>query len=349
MEVVMKNKFKKLILVILSLSLVLSLAACSGGSEEGDLPEEINFGILRVPNDETIALAEGMFQEYFESKGIKVNTTVFDSGVEANQAIASGGIDFATMGNVNAVVALARELDAEMIWIHEVLGEIEGLAVKNGSGIESVQDLAGKKIATPFASTCHYVLLNLLEEEGLQDEVQLLDMKTTEIVAAWERGDIDAAYTWQPSLGEILKTGKVLISSAEMAEKGYITANVDIVRKGFSSQYPDLVVDFIQMLSEAGDIYRNDPDKAAEIVSEELEIPKEEALKQMQGSLWVTAEDLLGDAYFGTSENPGKFAEIMKDTGDFLVEQKSIDTSPTQEKFNEFVNPKYIEMYLERD
>jgi taurine transport system substrate-binding protein len=174
-------------------------------------------------------------------------------------------------------------------------------------------------------------------------------MKTTEIVAAWERGDIDAAYTWQPSLGEILKTGKVLISSAEMAEKGYITANVDIVRKGFSSQYPDLVVDFIQMLSEAGDIYRNDPDKAAEIVSEELEIPKEEALKQMQGSLWVTAEDLLGDAYFGTSENPGKFAEIMKDTGDFLVEQNSIDTSPSQEKFNEFVNPKYIEMYLERD
>ncbi|MFP4022151.1 MAG: MetQ/NlpA family ABC transporter substrate-binding protein, partial [Halanaerobium sp.] len=170
-----KNYAKKILLLLLITALALSLTACGNdqaengadventGSEES-LPEEINLGILRVPNDETIALAEGFFDEYFTDRGIEVNTRVFDSGAEANQALASGSIDFATMGNTNAITALARDLDVELVWIHEVLGENEALAVKEDSGIEEVEDLVGERVAVPFASTAHYILLNVLKE-----------------------------------------------------------------------------------------------------------------------------------------------------------------------------------------
>ena len=343
---------KRILLIVLVGFVAISLAACGGNSNQAEqngdsLPEEINFGILRVPNDETIAMVEGYFEEYFAEKGIETNFTVFDSGSEANQALASDSIDFATMGNVNAVTSLARDLGVEMIWIHEVLGDIEALAVKEGSGINKIEDLAGERVAVPFASTCHYVLLNALKNAGIEDEVQLLDMQTTEIVAAWKRGDVKAAYLWQPTLGEVLETGKVLVSSKEMAEKGYITANVDVVRKEFSNKYPELVTDFITLLSEAADIYRNNPEKAAEIVSQKLEITPEEALKQMQGSTWHSREELLSEDFFGTSEKPGHFATIMKETSDFLKTQDSIDYSPSQEEFNEYVNPLYIENSLE--
>ena len=346
----MSNKLLKTILIVILVGVIsISLAACGGSdSQQESLPEEINFGILRVPNDETIAMVEGLFDKHFEDKDIELNFTVFDSGSEANQALASGSIDFATMGNVNAVTSLARDLGTEMIWIHEVLGEIEALAVKEGSGINKIEDLAGERVAVPFASTCHYVLLNALKNAGIADEVQLLDMQTTEIVAAWERGDIKAAYLWQPTLGQVLKTGKVLVSSKEMAEKGYITANVDVVRKEFSNKYPELVTSFITLLSEAADIYREDPQKAASIVSQKLEITPEEALKQMRGSTWHTREELISQDFFGTSENPGHFATIMKETSDFLKQQKSIDESPSQKEFNEFVNPHYIEQSLEK-
>ena len=184
-----------------------TLAACGGsGDTTSDLPEEINIGYLRVPNDEKIAKTEALFDEYFADKGIETNFLVFDSGVEANQAFASGSIDFASMGNTNGIIALSRGLDVELIWLHEILGEIEALAVRKDSGIEKVEDLAGKSIATTFASTSHYSLLQVLNEAGIADQVQLLDMQTVDIVAAWERGDIDAAYTWQPSLGSLLKT-----------------------------------------------------------------------------------------------------------------------------------------------
>jgi len=352
----MKNKIKRISMILILTISLLTITSCGNSEEKNtsskaneNLPKEINFGILRVPNEETIAMAEGYFAKYFGEKGIETNFIVFDSGVDANKALASGSIDFATMGNTNSIIALAMGLDVEMIWIHEILGEIEALAVKNDSGIEKIEDLAGEKVATTFASTSHFVLLNALQEAGIEDEVELLDMQTAEIVAAWERGDIKAAYTWQPSLGKILEDGKMLVSSEEMAEKGYVTANVDVVRKEFAEKYPELVEDFITLLSEAADIYIEDPEKAAEIVSEELGIEKEEALTQMKGSIWVPREELIGDRYLGKSEEPGDFARIMKETSDFLKEQGSIENSPTQEEFNKYVNPEYIEKSLESD
>jgi len=358
----MKNKyFKKIMLIFLITALALTLTACGNdqaqneGQEikntaaEEELPEEINFGILRVPNDETIAVAEGFFDKYFTERGIKINTRIFDSGVEANQALASGSIDFATMGNTNAITALARELNVELIWIHEVLGENEALAVKNGSGIEKVEDLVGKRIAVPFASTSHYVLLNVLKEAGIEKDVQLLDMQTAEIVAAWERGDVQAAYTWQPTLAQLLESGTTLTDSREMAEKGYITANVEVVRKRFSEEYPELVADFISALTKAGDIYRNDPEKAAKIAGNELGLEAEVALHQMRGTTWKTREELLSGEFFGSVEQPGNFATVMKDTSDFLQNQGSIEESPSQEAFNEYVNSEYIKMSLENE
>lgn len=347
-----KSYFKKILLFLLITGLALTLTACGSdqaqkGSTEESLPEEINFGILRVPNDETIAIAEGFFDEYFSERGIEVNTRVFDSGVEANQALASGSIDFATMGNTNAITALARDLNVELVWIHEVLGENEALAVKEGSGIEEAEDLAGKRIAVPFASTAHYVLLNFLKEAGIEEDVQLLDMQTAEIVAAWERGDVQAAYTWQPTLAQLLKSGSTLTDSKEMAEKGYITANVEVVRKSFSEKYPELVADFISALTEAGDIYRNNPEQAAEIAGNDLGLETNVALHQMRGTTWKTREELLSEDFFGTVDQPGNFAVVMKDTSDFLQTQGSIEESPSQAAFNEYVNPEYIKMSLE--
>ncbi|MDZ7834925.1 MAG: ABC transporter substrate-binding protein [Alkalibacterium sp.] len=283
-----KKRMEKKLLFSLTGMAALMLMGCTNESEaETDQPETINIGYLRVPNDEMVALSSGFYEDYFDDKGIETNFIVFDSGVDANKALASGSIDFASMGNTNGIIALATDIGAELIWLHEILGEIEALVVRNGSGIENLSDLEGKKIATTFASTSHYSLLQALNDEGIADNVELLDMQTMDIVAAWERGDIDAAYTWQPSLGKLLEDGEVLISSAEVAEKGHKTANVLLTRKAFSEQHPEVVADFVEATIAGGEVYRQDQEEAAQIVSESLEIDAEDALSQMEGSLWL--------------------------------------------------------------
>lgn len=347
----MKNiKYTLLMMLLVTLTV---LGACGdnasedGGSADGQ-PDVINIGYLRVPNDEMIAKTEAYFDQYFADLGIETNFVVFDSGVEANQAFASGSVDFASMGNTNGIIALSRGLDVELIWLHEILGEIEGLAVRQSADINAVEDLKGMKIATTFASTSHYSLLQVLNDAGIANDVELVDMKTMDIVAAWERGDIDAAYTWQPSLGKLLEDGDMLISSEQAAEMGHKTANILLARKGFTDQYKELTTDFIAALVEGGNRYRENREEAAAIVANPLEIPQEEALSQMAGSVWLTPEEEISSEYLGTTEAPGDFSRVMKQTSDFLLEQNSISESPSQEDFDQFINPEYIEAYLER-
>lgn len=337
------------------MTLLLLLGACSSkgsdatGEAGEDLPDKITIGYLRLPNDELISKTEDFYSQYFDDKGIETNFIVFDSGVEANQAFASGSVDFASMGHTNGVVSLSRDLDVELIWLHQILGDTEGLVLRNDSGIEEIEDLKGKKIATTFASTSHYSLLQILKEHGIEDEVELLDMQTVDIVAAWGRGDVDAAYTWQPSLGNILESGEMIISSEEIAEMGHKTANIVLGRKGFTEKYPDLTVDYISALVDGGNFYRENPEEAAKISAEALGISSEEAIIQMEGSLWLTAEEEISKEYLGKKNEIGEFSKVMKESADFLLDEGILSEAPSQEEFNEFINPEFIELFLERE
>ena len=41
-----------------------------------------------------------------------------------------------------------------------------------------------------------------------------------DIVAGYNRGDLDGGFVWDPALTELKKNGKVLVTSKDVAEKG---------------------------------------------------------------------------------------------------------------------------------
>ncbi|MFW5894682.1 MAG: glycine betaine ABC transporter substrate-binding protein [Bacillota bacterium] len=321
---------KKLMILMLLTPLFL-ITGC------GNDNPEINLGMLKVPNDAILAKQMGLFEEKFGELGYDVNYIYNDSGVEANQALASGDLDFATMGNINALVALGTDVDAELFWIHETLGDVEALAVKNGSGIESISDLKGEKVATTFASTSHYILMNVLKDEGIEDEVELLNMKTSQIVAAWDRGDIKAAYTWQPSLGELLEDGEVLVSSGDMIDEGYRTANVELVRESLSEEHPELVETYIECMDEAHRYFEDDREGAIEALADELDLGEDEVATQVEGSVWTSLEDMQSTDFMETYEN------TMQEQTVFLKDQDLLDSEISAERIREFMNETYAQ------
>ncbi|MCD4826374.1 MAG: ABC transporter substrate-binding protein [Acholeplasmataceae bacterium] len=320
---------KKFLMFGLFLCLTL-LVGCKGQKSE------INIGLLKVPNDAILAKQMGLFEQKFQELGYSVKYYTFDSGVDANKAIVSGDIDFATMGNINSLVALGSNLDAELIWIHETLGEVEALVAKSGSGIETVEDLVGKNVATTFVSTAHYVLLNVLKEAGIDDQVQLLNMRTSELSAAWLRGDIDAAYTWQPTLGTLLDNdGFVLVSSEDMIEKGYMTANVELVRKSFAQENPEVVKAYIQCMHEAYMYFEANRADALSMLALELELSVAEIELQVDGSIW-TSLDEMQDAEFISGYVDTMFAQSA-----FLLDQDFVNRVISRAEVATFMNNSY--------
>lgn len=338
-------KMKKLLGITLATVLLAVTTACgtdqtvstdeaSTDNVAADEEVVVNIGTMNLVNGDLIA----QYEKYYENEiGAKVNIVSFDSGKDVNTAIASGSIDISELGSSPTALGISSDVDYQVFWIGDIIGAAESLVVKNDSGISSVADLKGKKVATPFASTGHYSLLNALKLEGVSEsDVTLLDLQPDDIYAAWIRGDIDAAYVWYPVLGNLLEDGTIITGSDKLAEQGVITADLNVVRTEFAEQHPDIVTNYVKAQIKANDILLDDPDTAADEISQVLEISKDDAASQITQFVYLKAEDQLD--YLNN-----KIGDTLKSTADFLVEQDSIKSAPDLDTFKSKVNTKFIE------
>ncbi|MFF2481625.1 ABC transporter substrate-binding protein [Paenibacillus sp. NPDC058071] len=292
------------------------------------LPKEVKIGFQVIPNAELLVKALGLAEKKFPD--VKFNWVQFDSGRDVNTAIASGSIDLGLAGSVPVAIGLASQLPYHVYFLHDIIGDNESLAVRNDAGIESVKDLAGKKIAVPFGSTTHFSLLAALKQDGVDPKsVTILDLQPPDIVAAWTRKDIDGAFVWQPSLAKLVAdNGKVIVSAKTLSENGSITADVGVVHTSFSKQYPQFVKEYVGLLDEAIALYRSKPEDAAKALAPLLSQPEADTLSQMNELVWLTSAEQADAKYLGNGSGNSGFAQVLKDTGEFLVEQKTIPSAP---------------------
>lgn len=333
----MKNWKSIIFAVMLVLSLSTIFSGCGEQKNDGDAQKNsedtVVIGTMNLVNGDLIA----QYEKWYENElGMKAKVIRFDSGKDVISALASNSIDIGEAGTSPAALAISNNLDIKVIFIGDVIGAAETLVVKNDSGIASVKDLAGKKIATPFASTAHYSLLNALKLEGLNEgDVQLLDLQPDDIFAAWQRGDIDGAYIWYPVLGRLLENGKAITDSAKLAEKGVVTADLVVARTPFAEKHPEVVKKFVSLQLKANDMILGEPDKAAKEIASVIEISEKDASEQITQFKYLKADEQI-------DQLKNSMAQTLKSTADFLVEQKSIKAAPTLEDFESKVTAEFI-------
>ena len=162
--------------------------------------------------------------EIEKATGFKINWRQFGGGGDVIRAMASGDVQLGEVGSTGIATAISQGMDVELFWILEDIAAAEALVVRNGSNINTIADLKGKKIATPFVSTSHFQLLYALDKAGIKpSDAQILNMRPPEIAAAWGRGDIDATFIWDPVLTTVKKDGKVLMTSGDICKQGACT------------------------------------------------------------------------------------------------------------------------------
>ncbi len=317
----------------------------SGKADQAGKPEEIVIGYQIIPNGEIIAKDLGWHEK---EMGVPIKWVQINSASELNTAIAGGSVDFGLVGSSGVATGISTGISYEIIWIYDVIGDNEALVVKKASGINSVKDLAGRKVAVPFASTTHYHLLTALRLEGVDPEsLEILDMQPPDILAAWQRGDIEATFVWEPTLAKLVElNGEVILTSREIAAQGYLTGDIGVVHKDFAEKYPEYVVKYLKSQVRAIDYYRAYPDKAAASIANQFKISEKEAARQMKSLVLLSGKEQLTEEYLGSSTQKGKLAEVFKETADFLVSQKTIRSAPELNAFREAINPSYLEKAL---
>ena len=202
-------------------------------------------------------------KEIEKATGYKINWKQFGGGGEVIKAMASGAVQIGEVGSAGIAAAVSRGEPLELFWILDDIGDAEALVVKNNSGIKTLADLKGKKIAMPFNSTTHFHTMVALEQAKINPaDVQILNMRPPEVRAAWQRGDIHATFIWDPVLAEAKKDGKVILTSGKIsADTGKATFDGYVVNRDWAKANQDFMVKFVKVLASADDNYRKNKAK----------------------------------------------------------------------------------------
>lgn len=307
--------------------------------------EDLTFtiGYQTVVEPSKVPQADGSYER---ATGAKIDWRKFDSGADVITAVASGSVDIGYVGSSPLAAAASRELPIQTILVVGLIGESEALVARSGSGISKISDLAGKKVAVPFVSTTHYSLLAALKHDNVDPKtVEILNLRPPEIAAAWERGDIDAAYVWDPALGQIRTNGAIIVDSAKVAEWGAPTFDAWIVRTEFAEKHPDAVRDFIKTTGSAYADYLAKPDAwsasspQAEKISRLTGAKLGDVPLLLKGYVFPTLADQASDRFLG-----GETVKAIAATSEFLKEQGKIDA--VLPDYSNYVTTKYVEQAL---
>lgn len=292
--------------------------------------EPVTIGYQLVFNPWKVAIALGKFEK---ATGREINWVRFNSGGDVITALASEDVDIALAGSSPIAAGVSQGVDIELFWIAEDIAAAEAMVARNGSGIDSNNpvSLKGKRFGVPFVSTTHFHTLFALETWGIRpDEVTLLNMQPNEIVAAWERGDIDAAFVWDPALGRLKQSGDVIITSGELSAMGKATFDGMVARRAFAKANPDFMARFVKVMAEADADYRDRPemfssssDAAKAIVSLVGGNP-EDVPDVLQLYRFPTLEEQVSERWLGGDARGGA-AKALFYTSEFLKQEGKID------------------------
>jgi NitT/TauT family transport system substrate-binding protein len=204
-------------------------------------------------------------EDLFKKADANVEVFKFDSGKTTRNAMISGRIDVGVIGATPFIIGAAKgELEA----IGLALYGAKTLAVVAGvkSGIKSVKDLKGKKVGSQLGSATDFVFQNkILPKAGLKkDDVQIINVKFQQHVAALTAGSIDAFAGVEPfpSVAEVENLGKVLTDYSDYDLQPIILA----ANKSVVDQNRDGFVAFLRGWLASVKVYQDHRDQATAIV-----------------------------------------------------------------------------------
>jgi taurine transport system substrate-binding protein len=329
---------------------VAGLAGCAvdHSGQQADKPT-IRIGYQTFPSGDLIVKNNKWLEEALPDYNIK--WTKFDSGADVNTAFIANELDFGALGSSPVARGLSAPLNIpyQVAFVLDVAGDNEALVARNGTGINTIADLKGKRIATPFASTAHYSLLAALNQNGLSpSDVQLIDLQPQAILAGWERGDIDAAYTWLPTLDQLRQTGKDLITSRQLAKDGKPTLDLAAVSDDFATANPEVVDTWRQQQARALRTIHDDPAAAAKAIAAEIGLSPAEVEGQLKQGVYLTPEEVASPEWLGSDGKPGNIAVNLQSASQFLADQKQIPAAAPLQTFQDAIYTKGLPGVLDK-
>jgi len=259
---------------------LLGIAGCTGGS--GGDSEDSELTIIRSPGGQFQPLFLAQEQGYFDDAGLDVTFTEDSGDPSANPPkLLNDQAQFSMLDGPTLLQAVQKGLPVSTVGgvlrsepdsPHE-----SGIVVPPDSPIDSLEELAGKKVATPTLSGLPMLANKLAIREADVDpsSVDFVKLPLNSLRDAVSSGEADAFLTFSsfyqdainddftdlsPSIGELLPGSSAVLFAAS---DEYLAENADVARK------------FQQVMEKAYDYADENPDETRRVLAEHSELSED--------------------------------------------------------------------------
>jgi sulfonate transport system substrate-binding protein len=231
-------------LVLASLALLLGHALLPVARAQSQPTTELRIGYQKAASLFVLQKAQGTLAKRLAPLHASVKWVEFPAGPQLLEGLNLGSIDVGYVGEAPPIFAQAAGAKFAYIGYDPAAPEAEALLVPKDSAVKSVLELKGKKIALNKGSNVHYLLVRLLEKNGLKlNDVQPVYLAPADARAAFERGSVDAWVIWDPfaaaaekAIGaRVLADGKGVVNNYQyyLAERSFVATNPKVIQALF--------------------------------------------------------------------------------------------------------------------
>lgn len=282
----------------------------SGSPRRALAAETVRMGYIADFNGASLA-AIATDQDLWSQQGLTPDLKVFTNGPIQIQALGAGSLDFGYIGP--GALWLPASGRAKVISIN-TLGFSDRVIAQ--AGIKTIADLKGKKVGVPEGTSGDMLLRLALQKQGMRpDDVELVRMDPSTVVAAFASKQVDAAGIWYP-LVDVIKDRVPDLN--ELAKNGdfYPALAFPSAFVARNEVADDLTKKVVAVLKKANDFRASNLDKAIEITSKFISIPADKLAVEAKNSKFLTTADLNAQTKDGTAAGwLTKMNEMFKDFG----------------------------------
>ena len=266
-----------------SLALPLALAGLLLASV-GCTPSSEPITVVRVgyfPNvthsQALIGLSRGDFERAL-GPTTRLDPKAFNAGPSVIEALFAGEIDLAYIGPNPAVNGYVRSQGEALRVIAGATSGGAAFIVRPESGIDSPDDLSGKRLASPQLGNTQdvalraYLARNQLKTTEQGGTVQIIPTANPQILDLFRRGEIDGAWVPEPWATRLLLEGGgvLFLDERSLWPDGDFTTALLIVRTGFLQDHPDLVRRWLEAHVDVTLWEQANPDEAKRLANKEI-------------------------------------------------------------------------------
>ncbi len=291
------TKAQKLFITIAAISVIgISVGGCQEQPEKYTGPvEKITLAVYAGETGALVYVAED--QGYFEENGLEVTIKDYGSGKAAADALIAGEADISTSAGFVFVSNSFDYIDLRILGT-VATAEVKELVARKDKGITTTDDLIGKKIGVTKKSGGEFALGRFLIFNGLSlQDVELVDLKPSEMVGTISNGDIDAAFSWDPNVYNIKKE---LGDNAISWSGGQDFYFVLITKEDWIENNPAAAERFMKSVLEAEDYIKDNSEESKEFVKDRFDYesdymdyswPKQEFAVILEQAMLIAFED----------------------------------------------------------